>query len=50
MALAIASFLAEGSDLGLDYILRLVQIKGRLRLVPYDRSFWRPLVACVGPR
>jgi len=28
-------------------ILRLVQIKRRLRLVPYDRSFWRPLVACV---
>jgi O-antigen/teichoic acid export membrane protein len=50
MALAIASFLAVGSDLGLDYILRLVQIKRRLRLVPYDHSFWRPLVACVGPR
>jgi len=28
-------------------ILRLVQIKRRLGLVPYDRSFWRPVAACV---
>jgi O-antigen/teichoic acid export membrane protein len=28
-------------------ILRIVQIKRRLHLVPYDRSFWRPVAACV---
>lgn len=43
----VGAAIANSTALVAVNILRLVQIKRRLRLVPYDRSFWRPLVACV---